>query len=38
VVNIEANDPFAKEKAITPTSMIIEQKTISRELVPEMSP
>jgi len=35
---IEANEPFAKENAITPTSITNEQNSLSPEFVPEMSP
>jgi hypothetical protein len=35
---IEANAPFAKEKAMTPIIITNEQKIISKVFVPEMSP
>jgi hypothetical protein len=35
---MEARAPLANENAITPTSIIKEQKSLSIELVPEMSP
>jgi len=35
---IEAREPLAKEKAITPISIRKLQKTLSRLFVPEMSP
>lgn len=37
-VRIEARDPLAKEKAITPTSIMNEQKTISMGFMISMSP
>jgi hypothetical protein len=35
---IEAKAPFEKVKEITPMTITIEQKIISMEFVPEMSP
>jgi hypothetical protein len=35
---IEAREPLAKEKEITPTNIRKLQKTLSRLLVPEISP
>lgn len=35
---MEARAPFAKENDITPIIITIEQKTISRVFVPDISP
>jgi len=35
---IDARDPFANEKAMTPTIMIMAQNSLSKLFVPEMSP
>jgi hypothetical protein len=37
-VRIDASAPLANENAMTPTSIIREQKSLSIELVPEISP
>jgi len=38
LARIDANEPFAKEKDITPIIIIKEQKTHSVALLPEISP
>jgi hypothetical protein len=35
---MEANVPFAKEKEITPITIITEENSISKVLLAEMSP
>jgi hypothetical protein len=35
---MEAKEPLAKEKEITPAIIMAEQNTLSKLLVPEMSP